>query len=295
MKSYKKTFLVLLGAGLLVGTLWPMRWDLVMALPATDAQTLEVDGGRLLSAGKPFDGRLRETNGHAVTVTPVTDGLRDGPAVTMIDGRLMSVVPWVRGVKEGESQTYDPETGVVVERADWHEGLLHGMRLSFGKGGQLLKRETFAGGRAEGLTTVYHDNGSVASETAYVAGKRQGPVKIYSDKGVLLSDTMMSGDVRHGLFTLYFEETGTPAVRGTYENDAFQGPVTTWHPDGGYEIRTYDRGVETGEVEHYDASGQRIAILSTEDGKPSDELIQNPESPAVAMETEEQLKDAEGQ
>ena len=297
MKPYTKTLLVLVGTGFLFTTFWPMRYDLLTHLPSTPITQLTLDNGHYTEKGVPLNGRMASVEGDTVTLTPMTDGLRDGMSLTTVKGQVVAMVPWVKGLKEGEAQLFDPTTGLLLELVDYRAGAVDGMKLIYRDDGSIARRETWVNGVQEGLTTTFFSDGAVASEVMYHNGQQAGSLKTYNAKGVLLSDVMMEGTARHGLFTIYFEETGLPAIRGAYEHDAYQGPITTWSPDGSYVVEVYDRGQLVGPKKAYDAHGKRIETEFFEpdakDNVDTTNVSPLPESPAESMENAEHLEATE--
>lgn len=294
MKPYTKTFLVLVGAGLLFTTFWPMRYELLTHLPSTPMTELTLEGGRYNEKGHPFNGRMASVERDSLTLTPMTDGFRDGMSLTTVKGKVTAMVPWVKGLKEGEAQKFDPMTGLLVERVDYRAGVIDGMKLVYREDGSLMRRENWVKGIQEGLTTTFFPDGAIESEVNYHQGQQAGSLKTYNAKGVLLSDVMMAGNARHGLFTIYFEETGLPAIRGAYEHDAYQGPITTWSPDGSYVVEVYDKGHPVGHKEAYDPNGKRLETDFFEKDQANDappfNLSPMPETPAESMENAEHLE-----
>lgn len=140
---------------------------------------------------------------------------------------------------------------------------------------------------------TYSPEGVLLSDVEYRAGKRDGKSRRYGPEGRLLEELTFVADVRQGPFALCFEETGEPAVFGQYANDAFEGRVTTVRPDGGREVRSYVRGVETGPVERYDREGRLMEAEPGADPQAdaSDSARGVPDAPVEVHEAEAHLQD----
>lgn len=69
-----------------------MRYDLIMMLPSTPALEMTLEDGLYKGErGRLFNGRMLTAQGGTLTTTPMTNGLRDGLAITMSNGQLVSL------------------------------------------------------------------------------------------------------------------------------------------------------------------------------------------------------------
>ncbi len=285
--------LTLLAASVILAAAWPFRYQLYLHLPSEPAERLQVRDGLYWHQGKLFTGRMTETDmlkaGGLMTVTPVIDGLKEGRAVTFDEREAVGTAHWEAGRLEGPFERRSRKTGAVLEEANYQKGVLEGERRLFDEKGALLRVETYAKGELEGSVKTYSPEGGLLSDVEYKAGRMDGKSRRYGPEGRLLETYTYVSGVRQGPFELNFEETGEPAVFGQYENDAFEGRVTTVKPDGSREVRSFVRGVETGPVERYDREGRRIEEGAEELEEPAQPA---PDAPVEVHEAEAHLEDA---
>lgn len=195
-------------------------------------------------------------SGGLMTVTPVIDGLKDGRAVTFDEREPVAIAHWEAGSLEGPFERRSAATGELLESAFYKKGRLEGERRLYDEKGALLRAETYAGGLLEGSVKTYSPEGVLLSDVEYRAGKRDGKSRRYGPEGRLLEELTFVADVRQGPFALCFEETGRARRVRAICRRCVRRARHDGQADGGREVRSYVRGVETGPVERYDREGR---------------------------------------
>lgn len=146
--------LTLLAACAVLAAAWPFRYQLYLFLPSEPVERLQARDGLYWQKGKPFTGRMTETDmlksGGLMTVTPVIDGLKDGRAVTFDEREPVAIAHWEAGSLEGPFERRSAATGELLESAFYKKGRLEGERRLYDEKGALLRAETYAGGFSRG-------------------------------------------------------------------------------------------------------------------------------------------------
>lgn len=86
----------------------------------------------------------------------------------------------------------------------YENGVVHGSRLSFLKGGLPNTVEQWVNGVQEGITLVYQ-NGEKIAEVPYVQGKKQGIEYRFRDGDLLAEEITWKDDLQHGQRKLYLD------------------------------------------------------------------------------------------
>lgn len=124
--------LTLLAACAVLAAAWPFRYQLYLFLPSEPVERLQARDGLYWQKGKPFTGRMTETDmlksGGLMTVTPVIDGLKDGRAVTFDEREPVAIAHWEAGSLEGPFERRSAATGELLESAFYKKGRLEGER-----------------------------------------------------------------------------------------------------------------------------------------------------------------------
>lgn len=124
--------LTLLAACAILAAAWPFRYQLYLFLPSEPVERLQARDGLYWQKGKPFTGRMTETDmlksGGLMTVTPVIDGLKDGRAVTFDEREPVAIAHWEAGSLEGPFERRSAATGELLESAFYKKGRLEGER-----------------------------------------------------------------------------------------------------------------------------------------------------------------------
>ena len=117
-------------------------------------------------------------------------------------------------VYHGPYQKTD-STGLLLERGNYADGDLHGIREILFPDGKVKIRERYAHGQITGLYEYYFPNGQVELKGFYIDGAMYGPWKKYNEQGKLLEVVTMIDNEEMGPFTEYYEN-GRIQVEGTY-------------------------------------------------------------------------------
>lgn len=111
---------------------------------------------------------------------------------------LVSEDTYVKGVLEGVSKTYYPESGKV------------------------LRERMYKGGKANGTSIEYFMDGTKKSEATYVNDKMEGKAIFYNAGGGMSVLGLYKNDFKEGVW-IYYNSNGTEKMRQTYINGKLQG------------------------------------------------------------------------
>lgn len=117
-------------------------------------------------------------------------------------------------VYHGPYQKTD-STGLLLERGNYADGDLHGIREILFPDGKVKIRERYARGVITDLYEYFFDNGQVELKGYYIDGAMYGPWKKYDEKGNLVEVVTMVNNEEMGPFTEYYEN-GRVQVEGSY-------------------------------------------------------------------------------
>lgn len=87
------------------------------------------------------------------------------------DGKLMSTVPLVNGVKNGTQKLFD-KNNRVIRKTEYIDGKIHGQEKSFYPNGDTMLTFTYKNGVKEGNAYLYYQNGKVFRKEVYRNGKK---------------------------------------------------------------------------------------------------------------------------
>ncbi len=106
-------------------------------------------------------------------------------------------------------------SGLLLERGNFSEGELHGVREILYPDGQVKVRERYNRGRMTDLYEYYFPNGKHELKGYYIDGAMYGAWHKYNDQGNLVEIVTMVNNEEMGPFTEYYED-GRVQAEGTY-------------------------------------------------------------------------------
>lgn len=118
------------------------------------------------------------------------------------------------GIYHGPYSKVD-SAGVLIERGNYQEGKLHGIREILFAEGQVKIRERYLDGEMTDLYEYFFQNGKHELKGYYVDGAMSGPWMKYDDKGNLVEVVTMVNNEEMGPFTEY-HENGKIQTQGMY-------------------------------------------------------------------------------
>ena len=291
MRKLLLSLCVLVVVGAAAVAAWHYRLYLFTHLPSTPESELTNREGRIVdSTGKPFSGRKRHNDDEGFSIYSYKDGNLDGLDVVFTDGRFREIGHWENGKQNGLFEAYT-ETGILIDHANFKDGERDGETLQYWYDtGKLKVKAVYAAGRINGLVEQYWPGGGIQLRHNYVDGVRHGecldyyeggqlkssvtfdhgaqtgPYKLCFEDGTPQEEGFLKEGARNGSFTLYFPNTGKPAVQGTYRMNRYEGEITTWRPDGMKVVQTYRQGTADGRQKSYDPAGRLIGEMMVKNG-----------------------------
>ncbi|MFI5447665.1 toxin-antitoxin system YwqK family antitoxin [Polaromonas sp. UC242_47] len=85
------------------------------------------------------------------------------------------------------------ETGGLVSRAGFMDGVLHGEMSSFGSDGKLLAMAPYEAGVLHGVLKLFDENGEPVQEAAYHRGVQQGVTRVYVGGALVVRAAFLGG------------------------------------------------------------------------------------------------------
>ncbi len=96
---------------------------------------------------------------------------------------VVSTETYVKGIPDGESITYYPDTGKTAEIVFFKNGKKDGSLTKYFPDGTLMTESNYIDGSPEGKFTHYHPDGKIQIEGKYKNGKQVGDWKYYDENG----------------------------------------------------------------------------------------------------------------
>lgn len=135
------------------------------------------------------------------------------------------------GKYEGPYTRMD-STGVLLERGNYRNGALQGIRELYYPDGTVKVRERHEGGEMIGLYEYFYPDGKPELWGYYIDGAMYGLWRKYAPEGYLLEEVMFSQNEERGPFWEYHPD-GTLKVEGTYLNGPEEeGRLNLYDPSG---------------------------------------------------------------
>jgi antitoxin component YwqK of YwqJK toxin-antitoxin module len=147
--------------------------DEAVVIPTTDEAGVVVSTATY--RGGVLDGPFTAygQDGQPVLTMSFRDGLAEGVATHLRDGRPESTVTWKAGRLEGELRAFDP-AGHVVTIIRYAGGRRNGLMECFAPDGRRLMTAMYVDDRREGAVTEFFDDGGVRRRAAYRGDMPEG-------------------------------------------------------------------------------------------------------------------------
>lgn len=144
----------------------------------------------------------------------------------------------------------------LTQRAEFYNGVLHGVTEIFDKG-RVVQRCLYANGVLEGELLLFEQGVCVAS-IMYAKGKKNGLVRLY--KGVfLVAESCYQDDVLDGPSVHYYPHSKQKSMSVSYKNGLQEGEMVTYMNTGDVARKTpYVAGKKHGLSESYYPSGELL-------------------------------------
>jgi len=103
----------------------------------------------------------------------------------------------------GTWSSYERNTGVLIEKEEYKDGMLNGTKISYYKDGKVLKTEEFKNDLSHGKKLIYAPNGKLISEYLFVNGKTDGLFVEYDKSGKISLTGKYKMDKPQGVWKYY--------------------------------------------------------------------------------------------
>ena len=140
------------------------------------------------------------------------------------------------GIYHGPYSKVD-SAGVLIERGNYREGKLHGIREILYPDGQVKIRERYLNGELDDLYEYFFKNGKHELKGYYVDGAMYGPWMKYNDKSNLLEVVTMINNEEMGPFTEY-HENGRIQAQGMYLHGPYEDGLLNLFDESGELYKT---------------------------------------------------------
>lgn len=111
-----------------------------------------------------------------------------------VDGKLLSLETYRKGVLNGTTKTYYPETENVAESIEYVNGIKQGPYRKYFPEGELMTEGTYVDDNLDGKFTLYHPNGKVQVKGMYNSGRQVGNWEYFDEDGNPLSEADFKKD-----------------------------------------------------------------------------------------------------
>jgi len=135
-------------------------------------------------------------------------------------------------------------SGVLLEKGNYKQGQLEGIRELFFPDGKVKVRERYTKGQISDLYEYFFPNGKLELQGEYVNGAMYGIWRKYNEDGKLLEEVMMVENEEMGPFTEYYPD-GTIQTKGTYLHGPNEDGVLNLYDESGelYKTMLCDSGI----------------------------------------------------
>jgi len=134
--------------------------------------------------------------------------------------------------------------GILLEKGQYEEGELNGVRELFFPDGKVKVREHYKKGQITDLYEYFFPDGKLELQGQYVDGAMYGIWKKYNEEGKLLEEVMMIKNEEMGPFTEYYPD-GTLKTQGTYLHGPNEDGILNLYDESGklYKTMLCDSGL----------------------------------------------------
>ena len=134
--------------------------------------------------------------------------------------------------------------GILLEKGNYENGQLNGIRELFFPDGKVKVRERYTNGRISDLYEYFFPNGNLELQGQYINGAMNGIGKKYNEDGKLIEEVMMVQNEEMGPFTEYYPD-GTVQTKGTYLHGPNEDGVLNLYDESGqlYKTMQCDSGI----------------------------------------------------
>ena len=149
-------------------------------------------------------------------------------------------------LRHGSYEAFYP-SGKLMERAEYKEGRLDGLRQVYLESGALELEESWKKGKFEGDYIVYFQDGSIQQTGQYIDNKMTGEWKTFYQNGQLKEIVPFENNEENGQFVEYYEN-GQLKAKGVYKRGPYEeGMLELYKEDGTMErkMRCVDGGCQT--------------------------------------------------
>ncbi len=100
-----------------------------------------------------------------------------------IDGKLISTETYERGVLNGNSTSYYPESGKPMEVMNFINGSKEGPLVKYFPEGEIMTKGTYLNDKLDGPFTLYYPDGQIQVQGQYEKGEQSGDWKYFDENG----------------------------------------------------------------------------------------------------------------
>lgn len=135
-------------------------------------------------------------------------------------------------------------SGLLLERGNYIDGDLHGVREILFPDGKVKVRERYIKGQINDLYEYFFDNGQVELKGYYINGAMYGPWKKYDENGNLVEVVTMVNNEEMGPFTEYYPN-GRVQAEGAYLHGPNEDGILNMFDESGelYKKMLCDSGI----------------------------------------------------
>ena len=170
------------------------------------------------------------------------------------NGNLQKRVPYVAGEIDGEVELFNDQ-GKLLEKISYKRGVKEGLASGYWENGQLqyeevyenafLKTARYVDRKGAHVATIDKgtgfkaqfdpESGSLSELHECQGGRSEGVVKLFSPGGCLKTVYKIKEGMKEGEEREYYPGSALTKILCTWHEDALQGPIKTWYPDGSAE------------------------------------------------------------
>jgi len=112
-----------------------------------------------------------------------------------VDGKLISDETYRKGVLNGLSRTYYPETGNIAESIEFKNGIKKGKLRKYFPEGSIMTEGTYKDDQLDGEFTLYFPDGSIQLKGLYKNGVQIGRWHYFDENGNEISESEFKKEV----------------------------------------------------------------------------------------------------